>query len=382
MREIVVPQNRSMNAVRASRIPDWRDAPGFESEWERLLDRADGGSVFQTLSWHRSWWEAFGAGHELLLVLAHAGRRLVGVAPMLIEGGARPARVHFIGSTNHASDYCDLIVDPEFPGAVAALLDAVCDAAAPLQRIDLSHLPAASPNRARVLEFLAGRGLHCRSRVEQLAPARRLDDPAADRRAADKQSLKRHTRHFRKAGELSFVRLDEGDAVLGRLDAFFEQHIARWARTPTPSQFHDPAQRLFYRALVRNLLPPGWLKFDVLSWNGEPLAFHLGFEYRRRFIWYKPTFDVRHAAHSPGEVLIKHLLEDAIDRRLEEFDFTVGAEPFKLRFANVIRRIERVTAFASPADYWRDGIVAATRTAWRRMRGRDPAAAGLTSARV
>lgn len=371
---------RSQMPIRARMLTDWHEATGLEEAWDRLLERAGGGSVFQTLPWQQAWWDAFGAGHRLLPVLAYAGARLVGIAPLM----ASRRRLHFIGSTNHASDYCDFIVDPEFPEAIGALLDCACAVAGPFRRIDLAHLPAHSPSCAPLLGHFSERGVRFRTRIEQVAPARRLGDSVADRLAANKQSLRRHTRHFRETGDLRFERPRDEAGVLRYLDAFFDQHVARWGGTGTPSQFRDPAQRAFYRGLVRRLLPRGWLRFDAMLFNGEPVAFHLGFEYRRRFIWYKPAFDIRLASRSPGEVLIKYLLEDAIDRGLEEFDFTVGAESFKFRFANVVRHVARATAYASPADYWRDGLTVATRAAWRRLRRRDPAAVpvaarGLTS---
>ena len=369
---------RAHAPIRARILADWDEAPGLEESWDRLLERAGGCSVFQTLPWQQAWWEAFGAGRQLLPVVAHAGPRLVGVAPLVATGN----RLQFLGSANHASDYCDFVVDPDFPAAVGALLDCACTAAGPFRRIEFAHLPAHSPNRARLLAYFSGRGARVRARVEQLAPARRLGDAEADRRAANKQSLRRHARHFRSAGELRFDRPRDTEGVLRYLDRFFEQHVARWAGSGSPSLFRDPQQREFYRALVRRLMPRGWLRFDAMLFDGEPVAFHFGFEYRRRFFWYKPAFEIGLAARSPGEVLIKHLLEDAIERGLEEFDFTVGAEPFKFRFANVVREVGSVTAYASAADYWRDGLALAARTAWRRLRRRDHATAqrALTSA--
>ena len=115
--------------------------------------------------------------------------------------------------------------------------------------------------------------------------------------------------------------------------------------------FIDPAQQLFYRDLIKDTLRHGWLRFDVVLFDGAPLAFHFGFEYQRRFIWYKPAFDVQFAARSPGEVLLKFLLDDAIEKGLEEFDFTVGSEPFKYRFANRTRSNDRIIVFRSAVDY-------------------------------
>jgi CelD/BcsL family acetyltransferase involved in cellulose biosynthesis len=87
------------------------------------------------------------------------------------------------------------------------------------------------------------------------------------------------------------------------------------------------------------MAPTGYLRFAVVSLDGEAIAYHLGFECNGRFIWYKPTFEVALARHSPGEVLIKFLLEDAAARGLLEFDFGPGEEAFKYRFSNSTRSI-------------------------------------------
>jgi len=291
------------------------------------------------------------------LIVAYADSRLVGIAPMMIVRKRGPIgqvrkHLHFIGSTNHASDYCDFITDPGVPEALDALLGEICACSKAFYRIDLSHFPDHSPNQARTLEYLSSRGARTSVEVQADAPVRILGDGEEDLKTANKSSLKRHTGFFRKSGELRFRQCVSEAEILGYLERFFEQHKARRALTGSPSQFLDPAQQAFYRALVRELFPCGWLRFDVVLFNGAPLAFHFGFEYRRRFIWYKPTFDVQFVSKSPGEVLIKFLLEDAIQKKLEEFDFTVGSEAFKYRFANKIRHINRVVAFRSITDYW------------------------------
>lgn len=348
--------NRAATRLRTTRLADWRAAAGLEPLWEELLERCPDSTVFQTLPWHRAWWQAFGEGHGLCLILAHARTRLVGIAPMMIVREQRAIGkprldMHFIGSTNHASDYCDFITDPAYPHALDALVEEM--AAAGCRRYQLSHLPGGSPHRERLPSLLRAQGLMTFDQVQNDAPVRVLGDAETDRKAANKTSLKRNKRHFEKLGELRFRRLQRTGEVLDCLGTFFEQHIARWSNTSSPSQFLDPRQREFYRQLVHCLHPRHWLTFDMLTLDGAPLAFHVGFEYRRRFIWYKPTFDVGYAPKSPGQVLIKYLLETAIERRLEEFDFTVGSEGFKHRFANRVRRIHRVAAFRSAVDYWR-----------------------------
>jgi CelD/BcsL family acetyltransferase involved in cellulose biosynthesis len=67
--------------------------------------------------------------------------------------------------------------------------------------------------------------------------------------------------------------------------------------------------------------------------------------------WYKPSFDPAYSRHSPGLVLLHYLVKDAVERGLDEFDFTVGAESFKLRFANEIRTNARFRVFHNGTYY-------------------------------
>ena len=363
------------------RLESWESLPDLEAAWTTLLDRCPGHSVFQTFAWHACWWEAFCGLDELFVILGYAGSELVGVAPMMITrekgplGGVRK-HVRFIGSSNHASDYCDFMIDPEHPQVLDALLEEMNVGAKGFDRLDLSHFPSHSPNKARILEYFEGRGARVSVEFEADAPVRILGDSQADLKAAGKSSLKRHTRFFEKSGDLRFRQCESEEEILGFLDGFFSQHKSRRAQTDAPSQFLDPAQQAFYRELVRALFHHGWLRFDVVLFNGAPLAFHFGFQYQRRFLWYKPTFDVQFACKSPGEVLIKFLLEDAIGRGLEEFDFTVGSEPFKYRFANRIRTNDRIIAFRSTGDYGIHRAIFAGKSILKKIRKRNLASMG------
>jgi len=367
--------------VRTTRIQRWEDVPDLEAAWTALLYRSPGHSVFQTFAWNVCWWNAFRGSHELFVILAYAGPDLVGIAPMMISRKKGPmgrvrSHVRFIGSINDASDYCDFITDPDVPLALHALLEEISVSSKGFHRVDLSHFPSHSPNRARIVEHFEGRNARFTVEFQADAPVRILGDNQADLKAANKSSLKRHTNFFAKSGELRFHQCRSEGEIQGYLDLFFEQHKSRRALTGSPSQFSDPAQQVFYRELVRGAFRHGWLRFDVVLFNGAPLAFHFGFEYQRRFIWYKPTFDVQFASRSPGEVLIKFLLEDAIRKGLEEFDFTVGSEPFKYRFANRVRSNDRIIAFRSAGDYWIHRGIRRGKSMLKRLLRRNAASRG------
>jgi CelD/BcsL family acetyltransferase involved in cellulose biosynthesis len=135
------------------------------------------------------------------------------------------------------------------------------------------------------------------------------------------------------------------------MDRFFAQHISRWAGSATPSLFLDERNQAFYRELVRAMSHCGWLVLSVVELDDRPLAMHCGFDYGGRFLWYKPSFDVEHAKHSPGLVLLRYLIGYAIEHQLEEFDFSIGDEPFKFRFANRVRTTVQVRIYKDPLNF-------------------------------
>jgi CelD/BcsL family acetyltransferase involved in cellulose biosynthesis len=241
--------------VRTTRIVGWNDVPGLEASWGALLNLTPGHSVFQTYAWNVCWWKAFRGSHELFVILGHIGSRLVGIAPMMIstEKGllGEVRRVRFIGSSNNASDYCDFITDPAVPCALDALLDEVGISSGRFDRMDLSNFPSHSAHRNRILEYCKSRNTRLAVDFQADAPVRILGDRQADLKAANKSSLKRHTKFFEKSGDLRFHQCQSEDEILGYLDRFFEQHKSRRAQTGSPSQFLDPAQQAFYRELVQ-----------------------------------------------------------------------------------------------------------------------------------
>lgn len=338
-------------------LEDWDSLTDIEPAWSDLVDRIPSSSIFQTFQWHSCWWKTFGGRHRPFVILCYRGKQLVGIAPMMITRDVDPqslhrAQIRFIGCTNNSSDYLDFIIDPNAPEALDAVLNEILEYLSEVSRIYLSHFPTHFENQPRTLAYFKMHTSKVVVEFDQEAPCRIMGNKQEDLQAVNKSSLRRHYNHLSKLGDLRFRRCSSEVEILEYLDIFFDQHVARRGLTDSPSQFLDPTERSFYRALVYKLFPKGWLRFDAVLFDGHPIAFHFGFEYRNKFIWYKPTFDVQYWNKSPGEVLIKFLLEDAIEKGLDEFDFTVGSESFKHRFSNKIRYNNRLIVFRSFVDYW------------------------------
>ena len=332
-------------------VRDFAALEARRAEWNALVARAQTGTIFQTWELHASWWKALGGCAQLCVVLAESGGGLVGIAPLMLRErrmlGMRRRVVEFIGA--RALDYTDFIVDASRPDVLPSLVREVA-ARIECDLLYLRDIPAASETVDALRAAFGTRGTLDVRELYQ-APTRLFNDPVADRQLPNKKSLKRHYNHYAKSGRLEFHNLRSAEEIRPYLETFFEQHVGRRASTDAPSLFLDPANRRFFRELVGLLAPTGRLLFSVVAFEGKPIAMHLGFEYEGCITWYKPAFDMSHAKHSPGEVLMKFLFEYALQSKASELDFTIGEEAFKYRFANHMRANCAVRVYRSRLAY-------------------------------
>lgn len=318
-----------------------------ERGWNDLVHQSDTDTVFQTHQWTRSWLKAFGGDYRPLFVTLEGRDGVRAVAPMVIgAAGAEPHVIRFLGDGR--ADYCDFLAGREGSEGISSLLDAILSSAP--RALELNNVPARSRTSRLVREVCSARGYHVLVDRQYLCPRLIIDgNLEAARRIRDKASLRRRDRLLRRRGHVAIRHLRTHADVEPLLERFFAQHVARWTGSASPSLFVNEQNRVFYRLLTSALEAEGWLLFTVVQLEEQPIAFHYGFDYQRAVLWYKPSFDVAHASCSPGLLLVRALIDYAIDNGRAELDFTVGDEPFKARFTNSQQATVRIRVYRSAA---------------------------------
>jgi len=314
----------------ARSFDDARVAP---ATWSCLMAKGGSAGVFSTWHFLQTWWRVHGRG-ELLLVVVYRGDEPVLIAPLFADG-----RMVFPAGSG-ASDYLDWVGDVSDAGAVALALRAAREAVAGFLGFRLYHLPDDSKT-AGALEASAPRlELELVNEGWLDAPALDLEtDPVAAEARAAKPSLLRHERRLAREGVLEIDHLADAASIARELPAFFAQHVERRAATSSPSLFESERERRFYTELGALAGAVDWLRFTRVRWSGRPIAYHFGFCHDGSYLWYKPSFAIDLARYSPGEVLLRHLLLEAIREGARTFDLGLGEEPFKQRFADHVRRV-------------------------------------------
>lgn len=305
--------------------------------WNALCAGSGTNTIFQTYEWHSAWWDAYGAGRELFLLVVEDDGRLLGIAPMMLthHGHGRKALV-FIG--DFRSDYLDFIYDAERPEVLNAFMAFLASSPCDWDTITLSEVPEGSPTHKGLAPAVKESHLYCGIVRKRQCPTLVIKgNETQANRIINKKKLRYYKRYFEERPSYEVRHLAACEEIGCHLEGFFEQHVSRWAGTPTPSIFLEDESRLFYRNLVSSMCDKGWITLTVVESEGEPVAYHFGFVYGNVFVVYKPVYNPLFAKRSPGQVLIKELLEYAVARGYDEFDFTVGGEAYKHRFSSDVR---------------------------------------------
>lgn len=329
------------------------DIPLTAATWNALVSLNETNSVFQTYEWFDAWWRTFGPGHRLFFLLLRRNGEVVGFAALMLRRQLlRGPRLEFVGSGN--ADYQDFVLLPEHKeAAMVAICGFLHDHASDWRSAWLCNVPSQSSTLVHLRRIGAAHELHLLDEEVMRCPALQLQSEGREaERLLKKYSLKRPLNWFTSRGHVQFRHLSSEAEIQSMLPVFFDQHTRRYREAGRASLFDTPKQRSFYWALAAALHSAGWLLFAVLEFNGEPIAFHFGFDYFGSITWYKPSFDVRYAEHSPGLLLTRKLIEDGLARSRRELDFTIGDEAFKDRFANMSRFNVTLRMYHSRPNAW------------------------------
>lgn len=343
----------STTSIDIQLIQDRSQIPLTATEWNGLVASNETNSIFQTYEWFDAWWRTFGEPHDLFFMLVRWHGRVIGFGAMMLRHVALGGRrLEFVGTGN--ADYQDFVLPYEKAAAMACVCKFLQTHASSWRSAWLSNVPAQSSTVEHLRREGAKFGLHFVQEAQLRCPALQLE---SDRRNAEKllkkYSLKRPLNWFSSRGEVRFRNVSALSEIQQLLPIFFEQHARRWRAAGRPSLFETNKQRTFYLALAAALHSAGWLLFSVVEFNGTPIAFHFGFDYFGSIVWYKPSFEVRYAEHSPGLLLTRKIIEDGLQRERRELDFTIGEEAFKDRFANVTRFNVTMSVYHSRTSAWR-----------------------------
>lgn len=304
----------------AGRGPDAHRA--LDPAWDRAWRSSPERTIFQSADWYRSWLATVGR-HVEPIVLRTRNRRgaLVGLALQRDPSASSVAPL-----SSPWADYHDAV------GALddlagAALTDALHHLSESVARVELTEVRPGSA-LARIatragLRRAAGATTH----------AIDLTNPATVARTLDRAEHRKKLRRLRRIGDVQLTHHTRNPVKQERLGRFVAMHRAQWTGRPEAvAPFDGGAVDGFFRELTARC---DATVISELTVAGEPVAMRFGFLLDHTYSGYRPCFDQATGDLSPGQLLLRNLVEDLTRRGLHRLDLLRGDHTYKARFADL-----------------------------------------------
>lgn len=281
---------------------------------------------FVSPTWLSAWWQCFGGKAELLLLTVTDNSRLLGVAPLMVEG--RTARL--IGSED-VSDYLDFLVLEGCEQQFFTIL------VGHLQQLGIRQLraipvrPESSVLRALVpwaRKSGLAVGLEERGVSVQMPLPAHWDEYLTRLSKKQRHEVRRKLRRLAEAGEVTTRRIARPQDVEAAMAHFF--HWFRLSREDKEI-YMTPDRERFFLTLAGQLADKGMLNMLALEIDGVVAAMVFCIELGSTTYLYNNGFNPQFRSASIGIVSKLMTIRDSIAAGNNCYDFLNGAEEYKFQ---------------------------------------------------
>jgi CelD/BcsL family acetyltransferase involved in cellulose biosynthesis len=316
----------------------------LQSAWDSLMGEANLHHPFLSFAWVRTWWECFGAGNQLHIVVVKEGDLVVGIAPFMLTQrklyGVRLRSLEFISNV-HTPRF-DVLVAPRCSSDVYGAIRTHLQKAVPLWDVMLlCQVPEGSPTLNQISQFAQTAQLPAALWRSANSPYVRLavdgESYFEALRPKHRSNLRRRMRRLRELGPVAFEVVTGTESLDLHLLEGLKLEGAVWKDDNRTSIRSDPSVELFYKHLAARFAEKGWLCLHFLKVGERRIAFQFAVSYQNRVFLLKPGYDPSYANCSPSNLLCMQFLESAFQDGLEEFDFLGVEEEWKMQWAQATR---------------------------------------------
>jgi CelD/BcsL family acetyltransferase involved in cellulose biosynthesis len=317
-------------------VTDYRSLIALGPVWTDLAEEAGLDHPFLSHEFVCAWWESFGAGRELRVLLAKANNRIIGIAPLMLSR----ARMYGLDLRclqsihNDHTPRADFIVAGGHQDAYSAFWRYLRGVGTSWDVLQLSQLPAGS-DTLQLLPQMAQRdgflwGFWRSTDSPYLLIHDTWDSYLRRLTSRHRRNLRNRLRRLGQLGDVSLRSVssldDDGHAVL---EEGLRIEAAAWKGRAGTAIGSRPELRQFYTRLAHRSAARDWLRLNFLTVAGHPIAFGYFLHYKRKLYLLKPGYDPEYAPYSPCNLLCYMVLREAFESGLAEYDFLGDDDDWK-----------------------------------------------------
>ena len=321
---------------------------GFEAlraEWEALVQSSSYASVFVSWHWQYHWWCNYcRAGAQLRILVARTDNQVVGILPLYITRKKILKFFHykilqFIGMGGDTSpDYLDaIVVADRVEQTLKSLADFIFQKLEDWQLLTLSEILGDSLFLSYLMDTARRQGLATKKAMRANISYIELPDDwekylkqlSANRRA----QLRRSRKKFYSAGDGKFFVISDEKRLDWAIDKLIELHHKRWQGRAEHYAFSSPNYISFHKSVMHDFIKQNRLRLFCLELDEKVISMLYCYRWKDTMYYFQGGFDPDYQHLQPGQVIMGHAIESAIQERLKVFDMLKGDYEYKASLA-------------------------------------------------
>ncbi|UYU41312.1 GNAT family N-acetyltransferase [Bacteroides salyersiae] len=138
--------------------------------------------------------------------------------------------------------------------------------------------------------------------------------------------IRRQIRRLSELGEINLKEYHTFSDISETFPIFMKEHRLKWPNAYKAPHFHEN--------LLNDKLLKQTVHFSSLNIDDKPIAWHLGFNYKKTYYYYMPAGNHEYASYSPVKVHLYFLLDRAVRLKYHKYDHLRGEENYKAGWSN------------------------------------------------
>ena len=343
----VLAREAATGEVHVETVSSYQAFLDLEPAWNAILEAAGIDHPFLEHSWIRTWWECFGGGSELHVLVVKEDREVIAIAPLISTRvrmfGIPVRRLGFF--YNAHVPRADFIIGGQSARRSEEVYRAIWNhlrsASGSWDLLQLCQLPEGSETLEQIEDLASEDGLPSGVWLSGESPFVALDTSwdqyYASLAAKHRSNLRNRVKRLSQNGLVAIETVTQTNSLPEALDAGFRLEESAWKQEAGTAISCDPKVRKFYETFARRAAERGWLRLNFLAANGERIAFDYSLAYRDQIFLMKLGYDPTFAAYSPSNLLLSMALESAFEEGLTKYDFLGETAPWKSRWTKTSR---------------------------------------------
>jgi CelD/BcsL family acetyltransferase involved in cellulose biosynthesis len=337
--------------IRVECISDFEAFLELEPVWNELVSAIRPDHPFFEYDWVKTWWECFGAGSSLQILVLKAGDRPIAIAPLILTplrwSGVRVRRLGFL--YNAHVPRADFLIAERHAEVYQAIWNYISHKGG-WDLLQLCQLVEGSATLDATSRLAEATGCPTGVWPSDVSPYTPLAQSWAEYfnglTAKHRSNLRNRFKRLGAVGEVEVETVASAADMEDAMEAGLTLEAAAWKGKARTAISSDEKVSRFYSMLATRAARHGWMRLHFLRAGHVRVAFDYSLCYGNKMHLLKLGYDPAYAPFSPSNLLLCKVLEGAFEEGLSEYDLLGANVEWKRSWTNQARPYYWLFVFA------------------------------------